>query len=273
MKAVNLAVLVSYDGTDFFGFQYQPNVPTIQGALEDALLGLTQQHIRIDGSGRTDSGVHARGQVVAAKIPWRHSLEKLVYAWNTYLPPSIRVRAIRQVPDKFHPRFSARLRTYRYTIVQPSAREQEQLPTLDRAPLTDRFALFEPKSLAIEQIQKAANFLIGEHDFATFGRSPQGDNTVRTITQLDCQQLKTDLPPLDLGEGATIIFTVTANAFLRKMVRNIVGTLLDVGRGHRTAKDVKYALQSCDRNNCSPPSPSKGLVLEHVSYPDYPDLF
>ena len=271
MRTIYVAALVSYDGTDFCGFQYQPNVPTIQGTLENALLSLTGHQVRINGSGRTDTGVHAQGQVVAARVSWQHSVEKLFYGWNAYLPSSICVRAVCEVSDKFHPRYRAGLRTYRYTIVQPI--KEKQLLPINKAPLTDRFALFEPMSLDIEQIWQAAGFLIGEHDFATFGQPPQGDNTTRSISQLDCQVLKADLQKLDFGTGPTVVFTITANAFLRRMVRNIVGTLLDVGRGRRTPADVLHALHSCDRSMCSPPAPAKGLVLEQVSYPSFPELF
>ncbi|MEZ4860706.1 MAG: tRNA pseudouridine(38-40) synthase TruA [Caldilineaceae bacterium] len=259
---------VAYDGTDYHGFQLQRNVATVQGVLESALQALTGVTIRVTGSGRTDTGVHARGQVIAAHVPWRHSLLALQRAWNAHLPPTVAVRQLRLAPDDFHPRFSAQWRTYRYTVYDHLVAfgATDEVPP-NHSPLTDRFALHMRVTLDWVGMQKAANYLVGEHDFATFGQPPQGENTIRCLRQAEWQVVETNLPSLDNHPGRCLVFTVTANAFLRHMVRNLVGTLLAVGRGEWSPEQVKNALAARDRALCAPPAPACGLVLESVTYP------
>lgn len=263
-----VAALVAYDGTGYGGFQVQSGVPTIQGALEDALGTFTTIEGRIAGSGRTDAGVHARGQVVAARVEWRHSLTALQRAWNAHLPPAIAVRAVRLAPPAFHPRFSAVARTYRYTVVQAgSGAEAERVQGLRRSPLTDRFAAYEPRALDLAAMQAAAASLVGRHDFGAFGRPPQGENRVRTVTQAEWAAVESSLPALEAQPDRVLVFTVTADAFLQRMVRNLVGTLLDVGRGRLEAAAVQEILAARERSRSSPPAPPAGLVLEQVTYP------
>ncbi len=266
-----VAGLVAYDGTDYHGFQYQKGPATIQGELEQALRSFAQTEGRVVGSGRTDRGVHANGQVVVVHVYWRHGVSTLQRAWNAHLPDAICIRELRIAPETFHPRFSAVNRTYRYTICQSAPSDYPVAPR--RSPLTDRFALFVPQVLDLAAMNRAAQVLVGEHDFATFGQPPQGINTVRRLIQAEWQAVHTDLTMLDGYASRIIVFTVTANAFLRQMVRNLVGTQLDVGQGKRSVDDVISALQAKERQLSSPPAPAHGLVLERVTYPAYLSLF
>lgn len=269
-SVLSIVAIVAYDGTDYCGFQYQVEQPTIQGSLEDALGAFAQYQGRIVGSGRTDTGVHAQGQVILAKVYWRHHLSDLQRAWNAHLPSSIGIEAVAQAPEGFHPRFSARARTYRYWVYQQVP--EVGIPQLRRAPLKERYVLLETRMLDLEAMNHAAASLIGEYDFATFGQPPDGDKTIRRIIQAEWQVVVDNLTK-PASAGRMIVFTITANAFLRHMVRNIVGTLLEVGRQERTVSEITRALEACDRTLSGAPVPPQGLVLERVSYPDYPALF
>ncbi len=256
--------LVAYDGTDYHGFQLQPDVPTIQGALEVALQTITGTQIRVTAAGRTDSGVHASGQVIAMHVPWRHSVQNLQRALNVRLPPSVTVHRLGLAPSGFHPRFSAVSRTYRYTIYDRAFVTDEVAPRY--SPLTDRFALYVPRVLDLEAMQVGVGHLVGEHDFATFGQPTQGENTVRRLYRAEWEVVQTTLEPINRYPGRCLVFTVCANGFLRQMVRNLVGVSLAVGRGQWSNEDVKQALAARDRSWCTPPAPANGLVLEAVSY-------
>ena len=258
--------LVAYDGSDYHGFQVQSGVPTIQGALENALMAVATPAGRVVGSGRTDAGVHANGQVIAARVFWRHSVADLERAWNAHLPPDISLRRLALAPEGFHPRFSALSRTYRYRVDQYDPGDR---PAPRRSPLTERYGLFVPRPLDLDAMRKAAALLVGEHDFATFGQPPQGENTVRRIFEADWRVVHTDLPRLDDFPGRRIVFTVRANAFLRQMVRNLVGSLLEVGRGRWSPREMALALDARDRSRSAPPAPPNGLVLERVEYPEH----
>jgi tRNA pseudouridine38-40 synthase len=262
---LNVCAQVAYDGTDFCGFQMQRQTPTVQGALEDALWALTKKPVRIQGAGRTDSGVHARGQVIAAFAPWRHDIADLQRAWNIHLPRTIAIRHLQLAPAGFHPRFSALDRTYRYTVVESNLADERSAPRY--SPLTDRFALYMTKRLDLAAMNEAASFLVGEHDFATFGQAPKGKNTVRQVFQAEWRILETGLPALSMHPGRAIVFTIRANAFLNQMVRNLVGTLLEVGVARRRPADVKIALALRDRSKSAPPAAPAGLVLEQIRYP------
>lgn len=264
-KAVrHVAALVAYDGTDYFGFQYQLNHPSIQESLELALSKFCKAAGRVVASGRTDTGVHALGQVIAVKVEWRHDLQALMRAWNMYLPKSIVIRAICDVSEPFHPRFSALTRTYRYYVLNGLDATQDVLP---RSPLTDRTCLYIAQPLAIDAMNLAANSLIGVHDFAAFGRPTQGESTVRELFDAVWEQHSGLIPGLSVFEYRLVVFTITGNAFLRHMVRNIVGTLLQVGLQRIDASVVREILESRQRERSAPPVPSQGLVLEKIQYP------
>jgi len=258
-----LCGIVTYDGTNYHGFQYQPYVSTIQGELEKALDSFVTRQSRINGSGRTDSGVHAKGQVISVRVIWRHGIGAFQRAWNSHLPPDICVDKLQEVSDDFHPRFSALSRTYCYRIILG------QQPNLFCSPLTDRFALYVPQEIDIDLMSEAAQHLLGTHDFATFGQPPQGSNTVREILRAEFYSVQDDISFLNNYPGSLSVFIITANAFLYKMVRNITGTLLEVGKGNRSPDDVKIALEAKNRQLSGKPVPPTGLIFEQVSYADH----
>ena len=264
-----VAGLIAYDGTDFCGFQVQRQAPTVQGALEEALADLTGTFCRVSGAGRTDTGVHARGQVIAVDLPWKHSLSALQRAWNQRLPASIFVRCLTEAPPGFHPRFSAAVRTYRYSMWAPVA----ECDGGGRFPLLDRFALVLPRRPDLVAMNGAASLLIGTHDFATFGQAPQGDKTVRRIVALFGEWVGESLTTLDPFPVERMVLTITANAFLRRMVRNLAGSLLAVGLGEWQTDDLAAALIAKDRSRSAPPLPPNGLILEQVQYAEFTDLF
>jgi len=239
---------VAYDGSAYHGFQYQANAATIQCELEAALDRVAKREGRVAGAGRTDAGVHASGQVIAVYVHWQHSLPALQRAWNVHLPDASR--------------------TYRYTIWQGpgvTGKSVEQAPR--RSPLTDRFALYEVRSLNLAAMQEAALGLVGSHDFATFGQPPQGESTVRAVHTAEWQVVEENLLRLGDYPSRRLVFTITANAFLRQMVRSIVGSLLAVGRGEWAVSDFESAFEACNRCRSAPPAPPQGLVLEKVTYP------
>ena len=260
-----ICALVAYDGTDFHGFQFQAKVPSVQGVLEQTLDDICQREGRIIGAGRTDAGVHANGQVIMASVRWGHELAALERAWNVRLPPTVSVRCVREAPVGFNPRFGAIGRTYRYTVqvyCSPAG-----FPVLKHSPLTDRFSLFATRTFDVAAMNAAAAHLIGVHDFATFGQATHHEMTVRHVQAAAWQESSDSPPALDVFPGRRLVFTITANAFLRQMVRRIVGTLLAVGRSELTPSAFEAVLAAHDRSNAAPPAPPQGLVLERVTYP------
>lgn len=260
-----VCALVAYDGTDYHGFQSQANAMTVQDTLEGALDQFCLRQERIVGAGRTDAGVHANGQVIRTTVAWAHSLADLERAWNVRLPPSIAVRLVREAPSGFHPRFDAISRTYCYTVQW--YRTPQGFPAPRRAPLTDRFSLFETRPLDVAAMNRAAAHLVGVHDFATFGQPLQGDSTERCVLAAEWRIVEATPARLEPFPGQRLIFTITANAFLRQMVRNVVGTLLAVGRGELSVASVGEALAARNRRLSAPPAAPQGLVLEKVTYP------
>ena len=239
--------LLEYDGTDFFGYQIQAQERTVQGEIEKTVKKITGVDIRVDGAGRTDAGVHATGQVIAFNTVWKHSLADLHRALNATLPPDIVISRLREASQNFHPRFVAISRTYRYTIVQ-----QPWPSVMDR-----RNTYHVRNRLDVAAMQRASRFLLGAHNFASFGKPPQGNNTVREIIEASWSKL-----------GNRLIFEITANAFLYRMVRNIVGTVLEVGSGRLAPNKIKEILNACDLRRSASPAPAHGLCLVKVSYPE-----
>lgn len=218
----------------------------MQGALEQALQRLTGQKVRIRYAGRTDAGVHAEGQVIAADVVWRHTLADLERAWNVLLPPDVAVRGLTEYADpRFHPRFSARSRVYRYTVWTAPW----------RSPLHRRYTHHEPRPMHLERMNQAAAALIGSHDFASFGQPTQGESTVREVLRAGWQ-----------AQERLLVFEIEANAFLRRMVRTVVGTLLEVGVGRRSVENVSQTLAAQDRAQAAAPAPACGLCLVEVKY-------
>lgn len=237
--------VVEYDGTGYHGFQFQPDLPTIQGEIEQALIKLTGRPVRIIGAGRTDSGVHARGQVINFPTEWSHPIAELQRALNATLPPAIAVREMQEVAPDFHARFSAVARQYRYTIWNGPV----------RSPFLARYAYWYRHSLRLDLMAEAGQRLTGNHDFASFGRSPQGENTVREVQRIQCQR-----------ENSRVHIEVLANAFLRGMMRSIVAVLLLVGADELTVEDVETILLAKDRSMIKYVPPPHGLCLMRVIY-------
>lgn len=245
---VRYCVTVEYDGTDFCGYQRQAQYRTVQAELEAALQRLNKGlPVVSHAAGRTDSGVHALGQVVAFDLPaWRHDLVTLERALNAHLPKDVAVREARVVATNFLPRFAAQGRCYRYQIY----------PAPQRSPLHHRSAWQVWPPLVLESMQEATVHLLGRHDFATFGTPPvAGGHTVRTIYHASWQYLN------DL-----LVFEIAGDAFLYHMVRNIVGTLCQVGRGELAPAVVAEYLAARKRAVCAPPAPPHGLILWKVLF-------
>jgi len=236
---------VEYDGTDFLGFQIQARGRTVQGELEKALERVTQSQVRVIGAGRTDSGVHASGQVIAFDAAWGHTTADLHRALNAVLPVDVAISALITTHFTFHPRFDALRRHYRYTVLNQPV----------RSPLWVRYAHHVVDPLDVNAMSEAGRKFIGRHDFAAFGKPTQGESTTREVMQAEW-----------FVEGPRLTFEITANAFLYQMVRNVVGTLLRVGRGGLTPEGVVAVLEAGDRAAAGPPAPARGLCLVGVEY-------
>ena len=207
---------------------------------------MAQADIQITGAGRTDAGVHARGQVIAFEFAqWRHDAEQLQRALNAQLPEAIVVREVEVASAEFHPRFDAKRRGYRYTIYNAAV----------PSPLNRRTSWHLHGALDVELMNVAAQHLIGEHDFATFGTPPQGDNTVREVFVARWTQ-----------SGSYLFFDIEATAFLKRMVRSIVGSLRLVGSGKWSVDEFSAAFAAAERERSGAAAPPQGLVLEFVSY-------
>ena len=245
MKAV---VRVAYDGTGYAGWQVQPGAPTVQGKLEEALSALFGLSVRVTGSGRTDAGVHAVGQVCSFPFPdgvWIRP-EKIADALNTKLPPDIRALESAAAPDSFDAMRSAKRKTYRYSWYI-SAREN---------PLYERYAVRADAFPDGERTRAACAALCGEHDFSAFrAAGSSAVTTVRTVYSASCAR-----------EGDRLYFVITGNGFLYKMVRICAGAVFDEGRGLLPAGTVRAALAGGDRELLGKTLPARGLTLESVTY-------
>ncbi len=219
---------------------------TIQGELENGLLAITGQAVRVTPAGRTDAGVHALGQVLNFRTKGSIPTEKLPVAMNSLLPRDIVVRDAAEVSEEFSARYSAKSRTYRYVILN------DALPSA----LFGRFSWYMPYELDLQDMRKAAKYLIGTHDFTSFSASDMDiPNRVREITKLKIRR-----------SGELVIFELEANAFLRSMARIIVGTLVEVGQRRHVPAEVKRILEAKDRRLAGKTAPPQGLVLMEVRY-------
>ena len=235
----------SYFGKSYHGWQKQPNAITVQQVLEEALSTLLRRPVETVGAGRTDTGVHAKQMFAHFEADRINEDMNLVYRLNALLPDAIAVMQIFEVSDVAHARFDAIQRTYEYWIVQ------------DKNPFDADFAHYIKYSLHIKRMNEAAAVLFGYEDFECFSRSNTDVKTYRCeITKAIWEK-----------KGDRLIFTITADRFLRNMVRAIVGTLLEVGQGKRSVDDVKRIINSKDRNQAGPSVPAKGLYLTSVLYP------
>ena len=239
-------VTLAYDGTAYRGWQAQPAAPTIQATIESALARLAKEPVRVVGAGRTDAGVHAHGQVAHFVLPHPIPPDALARGLNALLPFDVRCLDAATAPDDFHARKSARSKTYRYFL------DRAPVPT----PFRVRFTLHHPYPLDRDAIENAASAFIGRKDFAAFSASAsEARTTVRHVTVSRF-----------LDEGGELVYEVAADGFLHHMVRNIVGTLLEVGRGKLSAGDVARILASRERGRAGPTAPARGLHLMRVEY-------
>ncbi len=245
----NLKLTICYEGSDFSGWQVQPNQRTIQAEIERALLEIEEKPVRIQGSGRTDAGVHALGQVASFKLENRIPLKNLQKALNRRLPPAIRILDVVEVGPEFHARHSAVAKTYEYRW-----RRDEVCPPFER-----RFVWHHPYPLDEAAMIRAAPLFEGEHDFRSMATNNGADllSTVRTIYSSRLERL-----------GPLLIYRVRGSGFLYNMVRNVAGTLLEVGRGNIAADSIPAILEARDRSAAGPTAPAVGLFLVSVEYPD-----
>lgn len=254
MGVTRYRAVLAYDGTGYHGFQRQAgDTPTIQGAVEAALARVTGQPVTITGAGRTDTGVHATGQVIAFDVAWKHAVQDLWRAVNANLPDGIALQTLDKTGAEFHPRYDARSRAYEYTLYTAPVRQ----------PLVDRYAWFVAGRglLDIDGMQAAAASLIGRHDFATFGRPPQGDNSVRCVQRSEIKAMPGQAP----GEQR-FRYTIEADAFLYRMVRRIVGALVRVGRRKLSVQEFEAVFRAADGAWPNQTAPARGLCLVKVTY-------
>ncbi len=248
----NIKLILEYDGSDFFGFQKQPGKSTIQEVLEKALSSFFDRKMKISAaSGRTDAGVHAEGQVVNFKTASLRELWQIQKGLNALLPPPVVVKEIEEAPADFHSRYSAKSKIYEYRIWNHSC----------RSPLLAGRAFHVPQSLNMLKMRKAAKFFVGRHDFRSFTSESQvakgrkDVSFIRTVKELRIQK-----------QGSLILIHIEADGFLYHMVRNIAGTLLEVGRGLRESVDIGTILDARDRRMSGMTAPSEGLVLYKATY-------
>ena len=257
--AENYRAVLEYDGTEYAGFQVQVSKSTIQGQVEATLRRITGEAVRIAGAGRTDAGVHARGQVISFRCELRHEPYELQRALNAVLPGDIAIHGLKVANEAFHARFSAVRRTYIYSIYHSQVRSQ----------LTERYAMHVVRELDVTAMQLAADGLLGEHDFAAFGQDPRGaESTLRRVYYARWHCGDSSLWPQLAEQHASLQFEVTADAFLRGMVRRIVGNLVQVGLGDISAKRFAEIQDSRSLARSAPPMPARGLCLWHVQYED-----
>jgi tRNA pseudouridine38-40 synthase len=294
----NIRLTIAYDGTDFHGWQLQPNRPTIQGALVEVANRLTGERIFLFGAGRTDAGVHALAQTATFKTRSALSPQEFLRAFNALLPPAIRVLRCEEESPDFHPRWQALEKTYQYRIYRGRI-----VPPFDQ-----RYVLHYPFPLDEEAMARAAPLFEGEHDFTAFAgsegdeeegrqRAPVREILSARISRVARQDIwsaafavppvpgRGELPPRRdapaLGStpnpssaneagtaGEELVFTVRGRSFLRFMVRKMVGTLLEIGRGRLSPDDILVQFEKRDRSAVGPTAPAQGLFLVSVAYPD-----
>lgn len=241
-------LVVAYDGTDYHGWQFQPGVPTIEGELNKALRELLGEEVSVIGASRTDSGVHALCNAAVFDTDTKIPAEKLSYALNQRLPEDIKIQRSMEVVSDFHPRHCKSRKTYEYRILNC------EFPL----PNKRRYSHFTYVHLDVEKMQKAADYLVGEHDFKSFcAAGAVTETTIRTIYTLLVERQEKE-----------IIIRVCGNGFLYNMVRIIVGTLIEVGRGSYAPERVKDILESKDRTAAGPTAPACGLTLAAYEWPD-----
>jgi len=254
-----LRLVLQYDGSEYSGWQVQPDAVTIQGILEDVLVKIAPDASRLIASGRTDAGVHALEQVVSFSTASDHRPSVFMRALNAQIPRAIRVISAEYCKSSFHPRFDAAGKRYTYIISTGT----------DIAPFLVRYAWHIPYRLNISRIRKASTYLVGEHDFSSFQASGcSAQTTTREIYSISIKQSRSmRFLPFTI-HGTFLVISIEADAFLRHMVRNIIGTLVEIGRGELLPEDIVQILFLRDRSVAGPTAPAAGLFLEKVFYDD-----
>ena len=254
----NIKLTIAYDGSGFHGWQIQPEVPTIQGALNEAVGTITQDKITVHGASRTDTGVHALGQVAHFRTHSLLSAPEFRRALNGILPPTIRILEAEEVGPDFHSRWQCQAKTYRYRICRG-----EVLPPFDH-----QRALHYPWPLDEDAMDLAAHEFAGEHDFTSFAASSgsEDDDKDRNMTRV----IYSSEIVRDSG-GQEMFYLVRGRSFLRYMVRKIVGTLIEVGKGRLVPADIPQLFEARDRTRSGPTVPPEGLYLVSLEYPDPAD--
>lgn len=243
---MNLKLTIKYDGTEYHGWQRQPNGITVQQVLEETLEKVLKTKVVVTGCSRTDAGVHAKMHVSSFRAETSIPVNKLPLVLNQFLPPDIRAAACEIVPDDFNARYHTKEKTYRYRILNCEHND----------PFLSRFVWHYPIELDVEKMKKAAEYMVGEKDFTAFMASgSSAKTTIRNLKRVEVEK-----------EGDVITISATANGFLYNMVRIIVGTLVYVGNGKLTQEEVKTILEEKDRRLGGVTAPPQGLMLEEVVY-------
>jgi tRNA pseudouridine38-40 synthase len=247
-----LKLTVEYDGSELVGWQRQASGTSVQGLLEDALAAFEGGPVVVHGAGRTDAGVHALAQVASVAVTATHPPDAIQRGLNAVLPASVRLVSVEEAPPGFHARFDATGKIYEYRIINAAF----------ISPFLARYAWHVPQPLEVDAMQAAAAVLVGRHDFAAFqGTGSDVRDTIRTVESIEWRGVES--PP---GSGRAIVVSLTADGFLRHMVRNIVGTLVDVGAGRWPSAEVATILASGDRARAGRTAPPEGLFLVRVRY-------
>lgn len=245
-KRVRLTV--AYDGTNYHGWQVQNNGITIESELNRCLSDLLKEDIQVIGASRTDSGVHALGNIAVFDTASRMPAEKISYALNQRLPEDIRIQRSEEVAPDWHPRYVTSRKTYEYRIYRG------EFPM----PVKRLYALFSYRSFDVEKMQQAARYLVGEHDFKSFCQvGAQVESTVRTLYSVTVEE-----------QGSDLVIRVCGNGFLYNMVRIIAGTLMDVGQGKNAPEEMQDILEAKNRSAAGPTAPAHGLMLMKYEFPE-----
>ncbi len=252
----NIKLTIAYDGAGFHGWQVQPGVPTIQGALNEAASQITQEKVTLHGASRTDTGVHALGQVAHFCTHSRLAATEFQRALNGLLPPTIRIVAAEEVGPDFHSRWQSQAKTYRYRIFRGRV----------LSPFDYSRVLHNPGPLDEDAMAAAARLLEGEHDFTSFSAASGIADDDRDMTRtIFSSEIVRD------AERDEIAYVVRGRSFLRYMVRKMVGTLIEVGKGRFALADIQRIFEARDRNTSGPTAPPEGLYLVSLEYPDPAD--
>ena len=248
----NLKLTIAYDGSPYHGWAVQPDVPTVQGTLIEIVHRITQEKVRVYGAGRTDAGVHALGQVAHFKTRSKIPAENFQRALNALLPPQIRVTRVEEVPANFHARWHATGKVYRYRILRAPV----------CPPLEWQRVFHYPYPLDEEAMGEAAALFAGEHDFTSFANWDAEEEKESRVREIYSSVLARD------EDRDELVYTVHGRAFLRYMVRKIVGTLIAVGKGTIEPEDIPGIFEARDRSRAGPTAPPGGLTLVEVRYPE-----